>query len=76
MGEAIGGSMCSHTPIKHAGTSKGGVTCDGGTCITWAQEDRHQLDGSIRACAEVKEGHESMKPDNKKEVNSHPTPIP
>jgi len=26
MGEAIGSSTCSHTPVKHAGTSKGGIT--------------------------------------------------
>ena len=35
MGEAIGGSMCSYTPIKHAGISNGGITCGRGTCITW-----------------------------------------
>jgi len=43
MGEAIGGSACSPTPINHAGTSKAGVTCERGTSIIRAQEDRHQL---------------------------------
>ena len=38
-------------------------------CITWAQEDRHQLDNSLRACAEVNEGNESRKRAPTKEVN-------
>jgi len=62
--------MCSHTLIKHADTSKGGVTCDRGTCITRAQEERHQLDGSIRECAEVKEGHESRNRITRKKFES------
>jgi len=54
MGEAISGSACSPTPINHTGKSKAGVTCDSGMCITRAQEDRHQWDSSISACAEVR----------------------
>ena len=52
-------STCSHTPIKHAGTSKGGVTCDGGA---HASHEHRKIDinwdGSLRTCAEVNEGHE------------------